>query len=154
MQKYAWYCPHCVKENDKTVWFWEPRYAIPGFYVTFDNEPENEFCWFHTDQPLIKSEITIDEIKVLRKVSIDPNFIMQMNELKKTDPIEYQARISQFRTNIMQQESMSGKCCPHCHSRNIVKISMLNRATSISLFGIFSKKINKTYECKNCGYTW
>ena len=154
MQKYMWYCPYCAEENDKENWYWCSRYAVPGMYVDYENEPENEYCMFHKTQHLIKSEITIDEIKVLRKVSTDPTFIMQMNELKKTDPIEYQARISQFRTNVMQQESMSGKCCPHCHSRNVVKISMLNRATSISLFGIFSKKINKTYECKNCGYTW
>lgn len=154
MQKYAWYCPHCIELNDKEDVLWNGKYDIPGVYDTFKEEPEDEICFRHRWQKLIKMEITIDEIKVLRKVSTDPTFIMQMNELKKTDPIEYQTRISQFRTNVMQQESMTGKCCPHCHSRNVVKISMLNRATSISLFGIFSKKINKTYECKNCGYTW
>ena len=44
--------------------------------------------------------------------------------------------------------------CPTCHSTNIHKINRLNRGLSISIWGIFSNKINKTYECDNCGYTW
>ena len=31
--------------------------------------------------------------------------------------------------------------CEHC-------------GASIAAFGIFSKKINKTFKCSNCGYTW
>lgn len=44
--------------------------------------------------------------------------------------------------------------CPTCGSTNIRKIGALERGTSASMFGLFSKKINKSFECKNCGYTW
>lgn len=44
--------------------------------------------------------------------------------------------------------------CPTCHSRKVEKISTLNRATSIYMWGIFSSKINKQFVCKNCGYKW
>lgn len=44
--------------------------------------------------------------------------------------------------------------CPMCNSANIKSISGLNRGLSIVMLGIFSKKINKSFECKNCGYTW
>lgn len=44
--------------------------------------------------------------------------------------------------------------CPTCRSHNIERISTLNRATSIYLWGIFSSKINKQFVCKNCGYKW
>lgn len=44
--------------------------------------------------------------------------------------------------------------CPTCGSANIKPLSGLNRGASIAVFGIFSKKINKSFECKNCGYTW
>lgn len=44
--------------------------------------------------------------------------------------------------------------CPTCHSTNTQKISGVERATSVGLFGLFSKKIGKTWKCNSCGYTW
>ena len=41
--------------------------------------------------------------------------------------------------------------CPTCGSLNVKKIGSVERAASVGLFGLFSKKINKTFECKNCG---
>ena len=43
---------------------------------------------------------------------------------------------------------------PTCGSTNIRKIGGIERGASIAAFGIFSKKINKTFKCGNCGYTW
>lgn len=44
--------------------------------------------------------------------------------------------------------------CPTCQSTNIKKMGGIERGVSIYAFGLFSKKINKTFKCKNCGYTW
>ena len=44
--------------------------------------------------------------------------------------------------------------CPTCGSLNVRHISGGERVTSVGFFGIFSKKINKTFKCGNCGYTW
>lgn len=44
--------------------------------------------------------------------------------------------------------------CPTCSSTNIRKMSGIDRGASIATFGLFSKKINKTFKCGNCGYTW
>ena len=44
--------------------------------------------------------------------------------------------------------------CPTCSSTNIQKIGGLERGASIAVFGLFSKKINKSFKCSNCGYTW
>ena len=44
--------------------------------------------------------------------------------------------------------------CPTCQSTNIRKMGGVERGASITMFGIFSKKINKTFKCGNCGYTW
>lgn len=41
--------------------------------------------------------------------------------------------------------------CPICGSAKLSKISTLNRAVSVSLFGIFSKKIGKQWHCNQCG---
>lgn len=44
--------------------------------------------------------------------------------------------------------------CPTCGSPDIQKISITERAVSVIGFGLLSKKINKTFKCKNCGHTW
>lgn len=44
--------------------------------------------------------------------------------------------------------------CPTCSSTNIEKIGGIERGASIAVWGIFSKKINKSFKCKSCGYTW
>lgn len=44
--------------------------------------------------------------------------------------------------------------CPTCQSTNIRKMSGLETGTSVAVFGLFSRKINKTFKCNKCGYTW
>lgn len=56
--------------------------------------------------------------------------------------------------NAQAQELLNKPKCPTCGSTNIKKIGGIERGASIAAFGIFSKKINKTFKCCNCGYTW
>lgn len=44
--------------------------------------------------------------------------------------------------------------CPTCSSTDVRKISGSERVGSVMMLGIFSKKINKSFKCNNCGYTW
>ena len=44
--------------------------------------------------------------------------------------------------------------CPTCGSSNIRKISTGERMVSVGMLGLFSKKINKSFKCNSCGYTW
>lgn len=44
--------------------------------------------------------------------------------------------------------------CPTCGSTNIRKISTGERMVSVGILGLFSKKINKSFKCNACGYTW
>lgn len=44
--------------------------------------------------------------------------------------------------------------CPICNSPNIQKISGTERVASIATLGIFSRKFNKSFKCKNCGATF
>ena len=55
--------------------------------------------------------------------------------------------------SILEEKNRVPKC-PTCGSINIRKIGGVERGASIAAFGIFSKKINKTFKCCNCGYTW
>ena len=50
--------------------------------------------------------------------------------------------------NIMEKIEIE---CPYCHSNNTKKISELSRFSSISFFGLSSKKIGKQWHCNHCG---
>lgn len=52
------------------------------------------------------------------------------------------------------KEALNQPKCPICNSTNIKKISSVERVTSIAMIGLFSKKINKSFKCNNCGGTF
>lgn len=54
---------------------------------------------------------------------------------------------------ILEEQSRVPKC-PTCGSTNIRKMGEVERGASIWAFGLFSRKINKTFKCNSCGYTW
>lgn len=56
------------------------------------------------------------------------------------------------RLNRLEQQNKPK--CPTCQSTNVQKIGSGERVVSVAMLGIFSKKINKSFKCKNCGYTW
>lgn len=104
--------------------------------------------------------ISKDDYKIIDSISDDVQFLEAMIELKKNDPIEYQLKMSQFKANLRQQENSkkveedNKPKCPNCHSTNIKPISGTERAMSIIGLGMFSKKINKSFKCLDCKYTW
>lgn len=44
--------------------------------------------------------------------------------------------------------------CPYCHSRNTKKVSIVGKAGSVAIWGIFSQKIKKQWHCNTCGSEW
>lgn len=40
--------------------------------------------------------------------------------------------------------------CPYCHSMNTSKISTVNRAVSVGMLGLASKKLGKQWHCNSC----
>lgn len=107
-----------------------------------------------------KNSYIEEYIMDIKRISNDPDFIQAMTKLHDEDPIEYQLKMSQFKANLKQQESRveveedNKPKCPNCHSTNIKPISGTERAVSIIGLCIFSKKINKSFKCLNCKYTW
>ncbi len=108
---------------------------------------------------LVKCNISCDELDIMSRIINDNDFFQAMIDLKEKDIIEYSLKMSQFRTQLEQQKASKAQSdttpkCPHCHSSNIRPISGLGRGASVAMWGAFSKKINKSFECKSCGYTW
>lgn len=97
----------------------------------------------------------------IKRISTDDEFVKAMIRLHDEDIVEYQIKLNELRLQkeqadkIFEQELEDARPrCPHCHSKNIKSLSALDRGASIAMLGIFSKKINKSFECKSCGYTW
>lgn len=55
---------------------------------------------------------------------------------------------------VQNKQDLNVPKCPTCQSTNIRKIGAGERVASVLGLGIFSKKINKTWKCNNCGHTW
>ena len=148
-------CQNCIRELADEPYTSPFQYR--GLFTNF-KVPEDNICP-KCKNNLYKTQVTMEEIKILFSISHDNKFLMSMIDLKEKNIIEFQLKMSQFKTQLEQQKSSKAQNdttprCPHCHSTNIKPISALNRGASIAMWGIFSKKINKSFECLNCKYTW
>lgn len=148
------YCETCRKNLR------EPSY---GYLPLPDTS--NKCC--DCGSPLQVIDITIEDYFVIFHTSKDVKFIEAMIKLHDEDIIEYESRMSQFRANdpwyqekhglskqSLQESSINVPKCPHCNSTNIKSITTGERIGSITMLGIFSKKINKSFKCLDCKYTW
>lgn len=104
--------------------------------------------------------MTTEEFSILCKAAPKNNELPSlMIDLKEKDPIEYQLKMSQFRTQVQQQESNKAKRdnrpkCPTCGSTNIEKISATKKLVGGAMFGLFSSNVRNSMHCKNCGAKW
>lgn len=63
----------------------------------------------------------------------------------------------QYKERKIQQKEKNNSLkikCPNCGSTNTQRISISSRAISIGTVGILSNKINKSFKCNKCKYTW
>ncbi len=123
--------------------------------------------------------LTVDEYDVIVSAKIRViqdedeyfNFFHSMIELKKNNIDEFNKKISEWDSqrdpklvrdlqelrnnpNPIPRINPRYPKCPNCNSVNVRKIDFVERAGSIAVFGLFSKKIGKSFKCKGCGYTW
>ena len=97
--------------------------------------------------------ITNDAKKLLREelVKTSPEFDQYLFDHREEDMSKRRIQIAK---KMNYAETFVGPKCPTCQSTNIRKISGLESGVSIAMLGVFSKKINKTFKCNSCGYTW
>lgn len=131
--------------------------TLSGYYDVFKLPPDNK-CYFCKNE-LVDTNITKDEFNILYRISSDNSFLEAMIDLKEKDPIEFQLKISQFKTQLQQQEqlkqtieeSSSSKklTCPKCGSTNI---QTTNRGFSLVTGFIGSGSPRNV--CQQCGFKW
>lgn len=117
-----------------------PLKPIPREYI--DN-----FRWRDGDG----KEAFIEEV-IKKSPNLDKNLFEHRDEIIQRKNDEMKASIAIGKA-ILEEKSIVPKC-PTCGSTNIRKMGGVERGVSIAAFGIFSKKINKTFKCCNCGYTF
>lgn len=103
--------------------------------------------------------MTYNEFMVLKEISLDPQFMLAMDKLKAENIVEFNLKISQFKSNTQQSTSMSSQPsgipkCPTCGSTDIKKISGGKRWLTTGIFGLASSDVGKTMQCNSCGAKW
>ena len=99
--------------------------------------PKSHYC----DEPLVSRDHLVDAFTQQEKE--------RQENIRKA---QQEARNNAIaKTNNTQSNTPK---CPTCGSTNVKHISTLNRAVSIGVFGLFSSKIGKNYECLNCKSKW
>lgn len=146
----ARYCPYCKqhKTNENAAWL---RYA---FYFHNGYMTDDEIKCSECGTTLVKMNLTVEEFDTIIDISGDPSFIEAMDELKQKDPIEFNLKLAQFKTQIGQQQNANTDQlkCPTCSSTNVQRISSTAKVAGVVAFGIFSKTAKSQFKCGNCGY--
>ena len=121
------YCPSCLESNIK---------------INIDNCP---YCNIKFKDSIYgTSKECSDYTKNHPELKESPEFSIEA----------YNKRINYVPVEYGNSSSSNGIKCPTCQSTNISKIGTAERVGSVAMLGIFSKKINKSFKCKSCGYTW
>ena len=108
---------------------------VPEKYL--DNGLLNEELKDEFVEGVVKASPNFDEFWFSKKDKIVEHFSNEWQKIKA-----------------FQQQASNIPKCPTCQSTNIRKMGGVERGASIWAFGLFSKKINKTFKCNSCGYTW
>ena len=170
MQTYMRVCPICAKENKRESY--HSKFYVPGWsaveevnanVVLTDSQKEKLFTCKEHNQKMIQVSMTYKEFNLLCEISSEPSFMSAMNDLKQKDIIEYELKMSQFRTQVEQQKNLQNTHqqqesnvpkCPTCGSTNIRKISASRKMLGAIGFGLLSKTARSQWECSNCGNKW
>lgn len=158
------YCRQCINNPNEYREYFDKIFTENGFpkgfvdlgvvgYYTNDEKNNKIFCQVHSDEKLMSSFLSPEEYNIISTITNDVGFIRAMEDLKQSDPIEFQLKISQFKANLSQtqlaKEDTNKVKCPKCGSAQIT-----TGARGVNHFWGFigaSKTVNR---CAKCGHTW
>lgn len=152
--------------------FLQKLYSL-GWYIMYSCK----ICAYRSEKNLSTcpvcgstSSFVDEDISILEQLGCNSLAIYKMQKLKKQDIIEYELKMSQFRTQYEQQQSIrksqqmlnntqgqqtsNRPKCPTCGSTNIQKISATRKAMGAIGFGLLSKTARSQFECLDCKCKW
>lgn len=102
-------------------------------------------CYSIDKNPLYNKELSIRSATLWEEE--------RQAEIKAKDDARHKQEMDKLWDQVHQ--SMASKPhCPTCGSTNVKKLDVVDRAVSVGTLGVLSNKINKSFKCKDCGYTW
>lgn len=130
-------------------------------YEQIDNSAKDPKTGYHVVDELIQAYYYADKVPgviiyIQEVFGCDENTAKEVFEIFKREQAKNLLTPEQAALN-NETERLSRKYkpkCPTCQSTNIQEIGIGERAISIIMSGMHSNKINKSFKCKNCGYTW
>lgn len=170
MKQIVKYCKECEKKPTEYRKYFDEYFTECGLpkdfvdlgvvgYYTVGEDEHKDFCQVHLTEKLEISSLNTEEYDIISTISTDLTFIHAMEELKQSDPIEFQLKLSQFKTSVDVQEQIEKQSdnrpkCPTCGSTKLSKVLTVSKAGSVFMFGLLSQKVKKTWHCENCKYEW
>ena len=150
-------CPECGKEisdkSDKCIHCGFPLIETKNTTCNI-NGKEYDLSFileFYKEQPDGKVKLISNFMKMTNCGLKDAKDVI--DKILETNEIPKVLILKQQESSKKVEEDNRPKC-PNCHSTNIKSITGTERAISIMGLGVFSKKINKSFKCLNCKYTW
>ena len=139
-QAFLSYCPKCGNQG-----IYENGNEICQYCGT--KELPTKYDW---DKWLFGSEYPNNLDEIIFNEYIKDNPLFDENIYEQREGKEKLLR----QASLDKQREQNKPKCPTCGSTNVKRISTLNRAVSIGVFGLFSSKIGKNYECLHCKAKW
>lgn len=167
VSEYAKICPNCgcpveiIKQHlDNSI-----ENKDKKMYTIINGQKKDVTYFVNTilSEAYEKEEIDLKEFrnKLLNELDVYPeDFVCEVYECngapKEINCESAKKRLEKWEYAYNKQAAINASKpkCPHCQSTNISKISGTERAASVIGLGILSNKINKSFKCKSCGYTW
>lgn len=163
-----YYCTNCLNNGQVITTSVNNGYLIlkketvvNGFITYQPSQTDHSKCP-HCNGSTVEMSLTVEEWNVLKDISTDSSFILEMDKLKQSDIVDFNLKLSQFKANasVQQQSTFSPQPqsivprCPTCGSTNIKKISGTKRWVGTGMFGLASSDLGKVMECLNCHAKW
>lgn len=141
-------CPTCKKEKIKDAFS-----SSPG-YIDYLYDSAEKCRYGH---PIIMTSMPDDDFTILSKISDSTDFYDAMIKLHDDDIIEYELKMSQFRSQVQAKEAEeerkkadeSKPRCPKCGSTSITA-----GQKGYSFWTGFLGSNKTVNRCSNCGHTW
>ena len=142
------YCPNCkmnFSESFEECPCCEGKLIIQDLNVSETIDPD--ILNMTDEELLVKYKDYLESIRQQGCEITNKEFVIGLREGRKDT-------YRNTNTTLSEEQRHPTITCPTCGSTNTRKMGSIERGASILTFGIFSKKINKTFKCQNCGMTF
>lgn len=139
-------CPHCGNSITPDMFNEDNVYKVNG--VDYDLTP------FMDDILKDNMDIFASELRNLTDCARIMSLCDKIYFYKAEAPRELTGPTLKEMKERLKNDVLNLPKCPTCGSFKVREIGFGERSLSVSLLGLRSNKINKTFECKDCGYTW